>query len=181
MLAEFIPANRDHILIPETAKAWCYLEHNADKIAPWQSCDVGPLIGYNCPQALVPRQVVAGEENEPFTQRTDLSWSVVGYGNPGLDFGDAFGISHQVIMKQVIPFPPNLPSEVLDICRTRIKEVVSPTSSRCLNLILSKGLQRMNTFRKMIFGSCQLWKVALDSRRRVSMKWHFPLRKTELT
>lgn len=31
---EFIPANRDHIPIPETAKAWPHLEHIADEIAP---------------------------------------------------------------------------------------------------------------------------------------------------
>ncbi|XP_045065112.1 uncharacterized protein LOC123482227 [Coregonus clupeaformis] len=124
---EFIPANRDHIPTPETAKAWSHLEHIADEIAPLQSCDIGLLIGYNCPQALVPRQVVAGEENEPFAQRTDLGWSVVGYGNPCLDFGDAFGISHQVIVKQVTSVLPNLPNEVHYVCRTQIKEVVLPT------------------------------------------------------
>jgi len=49
---EFIPANRENIPTPETAKAWPHLEHIADEIAPQQSCDVGLLIGYNCPQAL---------------------------------------------------------------------------------------------------------------------------------
>lgn len=86
---DFIPANRDHIPTPETAKAWPHLEHIADEIAPLQSCDVGLLISYNCPQALVPRQVVSGKENQPFAQRTDLGWSIVGYGNPCLDYGDA--------------------------------------------------------------------------------------------
>ncbi|KAG1935726.1 hypothetical protein F2P79_019030 [Pimephales promelas] len=124
---EFIPANRDHIPTPETAKSWSHLEHIADEIAPLQSCDIGLLIGYNCPQALVPRHVVAGEESEPFAQRTDLGWSIVGYGNPCLDFGDAFGTSHQVIVKQVISVLPNLPSEVHYVCRTQIKEVILPT------------------------------------------------------
>ncbi|KAJ8404442.1 hypothetical protein AAFF_G00337090 [Aldrovandia affinis] len=126
---EFIPANRDHIPTPETAKAWPHLEHIADEIAPQQSCDVGLLIGYNCPQALVPRQVVSGEENQPFAQRTDLGWSVVGYGNPCLDYGDAIGVSHQVIVKQVMPglqSSSNLTSEVHYVCRTQIKEVVLP-------------------------------------------------------
>ena len=36
--------------------------------------------------------------NQPFAQRTDLSYSVVGYGNPCLDYGDEIGVSHQVIV-----------------------------------------------------------------------------------
>lgn len=126
---EFIPANRDHIPTPETAKAWPHLEHIADEIAPQQSCDVGLLIGYNCPQALVPRQVVPGEENQPFAQRTDLGWSVVGYGNPCPNYGDAIGVSHQVIVKQVmagLQSSSDLTSEVHYVCRTQIKEVVLP-------------------------------------------------------
>ena len=104
---EFIPANRDHIPAPETAKVWPHLEHIADEIAPHQSCDVGLLIGYNCPQALVPRQVVSGEENQPFALKTDLGWSAVGYGNLCLDYGDVIGLSHQVIVKQVLPGNPS--------------------------------------------------------------------------
>ncbi|XP_034061362.1 uncharacterized protein LOC117539329 [Gymnodraco acuticeps] len=122
---EFIPANRDHIPTPETAKAWPHLEHLADEIAPQQSCDVGLLIGYNCSQALVPREVVPGEGNQPFAQRTDLGWSVVGFGNPCLDIGDMIGVSHQVTVKQVIQSlqSSNLPREGHYVCRTQIKEV----------------------------------------------------------
>ncbi|XP_061144019.1 uncharacterized protein LOC133160414 [Syngnathus typhle] len=126
---EFIPANRDHIPTPETAKAWPHLEHIADEIAPLQSCDVGLLIGYNCAQALIPRQVVPGEEHQPFAQRTDLGWSVVGYGKPRLNYGDAIGMSHQVIAKQVMPGLPSssdLTSEVHYVYRTQIKKVILP-------------------------------------------------------
>ncbi|KAL7849158.1 hypothetical protein SRHO_G00207810 [Serrasalmus rhombeus] len=85
---------------------------------------------YNCPQALVPRQVLPGEDNQPFGQRTDLGWSVVGYGDPCLNFGDAIGVSHQVIVKQVMPglqSSSDLTGEVHYICRTQIKEVILPT------------------------------------------------------
>lgn len=51
---EFVPASKDHIPTQETARIWPHLEHIADKLAPRQSCDVGLLIGYNCPQALLP-------------------------------------------------------------------------------------------------------------------------------
>ncbi|CAI5654355.1 unnamed protein product [Oreochromis niloticus] len=127
---DFIPANRDHIPSPTTAKAWPHLECIASEIAPLQSCDVGLLIGYNCPQALVPREVVSGRENQPFVQKTDLGWSIVGYGNPCLDYGDAFGISHQVIVKEVVPdIQPssNLTNKVHYVYRTQIKEIISPT------------------------------------------------------
>jgi hypothetical protein len=126
---DIIPANREHIPTPETAKVWPHLEHIAAEIAPLQSCDVGLLIGYNCPQALVPRRVVPGEGNQPFGLRTDLGWSVVGYGNFHLDYGDAIGVSHQVVVKQVIPdcqLASDVTSELRYVCRTQIKEVVSP-------------------------------------------------------
>lgn len=98
---EFIPANRDHIPTLTTAKSWPHLQHISDEIAPLQSCDVGLLIGYNCPQALVPRQVVSGEERQPFALKTDLGWSVIGYGNPHIDYGDLIGVSHHVLVKRV--------------------------------------------------------------------------------
>ncbi|XP_057709746.1 uncharacterized protein LOC130927761 [Corythoichthys intestinalis] len=126
---DFIPANLDHIPTPKTAKVWPHLEHIANEIAPLQSCDVGLLIGYNCPQALVPREIVSGKENQPFGQRTDLGWSIVGFGNPSLDYGDAIGVSHQIIVKQVMPSiqpSSSLTSQVHYVCRTQIKEMVTP-------------------------------------------------------
>lgn len=119
---EFIPANRTHIPTPKTARAWPHLMHIAGKIAPQQVCDIGLLIGYNCPQALL-REIVSVKENQPFAQRTDLGWSIVGYGNSSVDYGDA------IIVKQVMPSLPsslNLTSEVQYICRTHIKEIITP-------------------------------------------------------
>ncbi|XP_034069817.1 uncharacterized protein LOC117544663 [Gymnodraco acuticeps] len=83
------------------------------------------LSATTCSQALVPREVVPGEGNQPFAQGTDLGWSVVGFGNPCLDIGDMIGVSHQVTVKQVIPSlqSSNLPREVHYVCRTQIKEV----------------------------------------------------------
>lgn len=126
---EFIPANRKHIPTPETAKAWSHLEHLAESIAPPMECEIGLLIGYNCPQALMPREVVCGKENQPFAQKTDLGWSIVSYGDPGEHEGDAIGVSHRIIVRQVTPEPNpavKLKSEVHFVCNTRIKEVVTP-------------------------------------------------------
>lgn len=126
---EFIPANLSHIPTPKTARAWPHLEHLAEEIAPLIECDIGLLIGYNCSQALLPREVVAGKDNEPFAQRTDLGWSIVGCVNPCVDYGDAIGSSHRIVVRQVTPYqqsPANLTSEVRYICRTQVKEVVTP-------------------------------------------------------
>ncbi|KAI3376732.1 hypothetical protein L3Q82_000002 [Scortum barcoo] len=85
--------------------------------------------GYNCSQALLPREVVAGKDNEPFAQRTDLGWSIVGCVNPCVDYGDAIGSSHRVVVRQVTPYqqsPANLTSEVRYVCRTHVKEVITP-------------------------------------------------------
>lgn len=98
---QFIPVNPSHIPTPKTARAWPHLVHLAEDIAPLIECDIGLLIGYNCSQALLPREVVAGKDNEPFAQRTDLGWSIVGCANPCVDYGDAIGSSHKIVVRQV--------------------------------------------------------------------------------
>ena len=123
---EFIPANRTHIPTGETAKAWSHLEHLQDVIPPLQDCEVGLLIGYNCSQALLPREVVSGEQTQPYAQRTDLGWSIVGYQNPCVDYGDAIGISYRIVVKQVTPgLEPSadVKTEVHYVCRTKVKEI----------------------------------------------------------
>ncbi|XP_076740274.1 uncharacterized protein LOC143418645 [Maylandia zebra] len=124
---EFIPANLSHIPTQRTARAWPHLEHLAEEIAPLIECDVGLLIGYNCSQVLVPREVVAGKDNEPFAQRTDLGWTIVGGANPCVDYGDAIGCSHKIIVKEVTPnqSAEQLVKEVQYVCRTQVKEVVT--------------------------------------------------------
>lgn len=50
----YIPVNRSHIPTCETANNWPHLEHLAGEMAPALDCEIGLLIGYNCPQALLP-------------------------------------------------------------------------------------------------------------------------------
>ncbi|KAL7857336.1 hypothetical protein SRHO_G00162350 [Serrasalmus rhombeus] len=127
---DFIPASLSHIPTPKTARAWSHLEHLAEEIAPLIDCDVGLLIGYNCSQALLPREIVSGKDDEPFAVRTDLGWSIVGCVNPCVDYGDAIGSSHRIIVKQVTPSlqsSSDLTNQVQYICRTQVKEVIVPT------------------------------------------------------
>ena len=132
---EFIPADRAHIPTSETALKWPHLEKLADKIPPPLDCEVGLLIGYNCQQALLPREILSGEESHPYAQRTDLGWSIVGCSNPASDFVDAIGTSHRIIVRQVTP--PMQPSvelkrEVHFVCRTQIKEIAPMDIIRAL-------------------------------------------------
>ncbi|KAL6481772.1 hypothetical protein MHYP_G00098520 [Metynnis hypsauchen] len=124
---EFIPANRLHIPTSETARKWPHLEQLADKIPPPLDCEVGLLIGYNCQQALLPREILSGKENQPYAQRTDLGWSIVGCSRPASDYSDAIGTSHKTIVRQVTPaVQPSveLRREVHFVCKTHVKEII---------------------------------------------------------
>jgi len=66
-----IPVNRQHIPTHETAKGWSHLSAIADRMSPLLIGEVGSLMGYNCPGALVPRGVRTGKDDEPFAVLTD--------------------------------------------------------------------------------------------------------------
>lgn len=109
---DFIPADRSHIPTRETALAWPHLREVADKVAPLQSCDVGLLLGYNCPQALIPLQTVQGKETQPYAVLTNLGWSVVGYSFPTSSHSHVNTTCHRVQVKEL---PPLTPREVIRV------------------------------------------------------------------
>lgn len=74
---EYIPANRSDIPTCKTAKIWPHLEHLADAMLSELACEVELLIGYNCPQVLLPRNVVSGEEGQPFAQKSELGCVII--------------------------------------------------------------------------------------------------------
>lgn len=140
---EFIPANENHIPTNETAKTWPHLEHLQAEIAPLQDCDKGLLIGYNCSQALLPREIVSGKEEEPYAQSTDLGWSIVGQSNPCSNYGDTIGIIHRIIVRKVIPdLNPSvdLQSEVHYVNRTKVKDVTSTEIIKALEHFSEKAI-----------------------------------------
>ncbi|XP_034052757.1 uncharacterized protein LOC117533237 [Gymnodraco acuticeps] len=123
---EFIPVDRSHIPTSETALKWPHLEQLADKIPPPLDCEVGLLIGYNCQQALLPREILSGKDNYPYAQRTDLGWSIVGCSNPAKDYCDTIGTSHRIVVRQVTPAVQpaiQLKREVHFVCKTQVKEI----------------------------------------------------------
>ncbi|XP_071123461.1 uncharacterized protein [Mytilus edulis] len=99
----FIPVERAHIPTNETARQWHHLQEIAHEIPPLQSCDIGLLLGYNCPAALAPTKIVTGNENEPCAVQTSLGWSIVGYTSSALDVSDVKGISHRTAVTELPP------------------------------------------------------------------------------
>ena len=106
---DFIPVDRDHIPSRKTAEAWPHLQDMASEIPVLQDCEVGLLIGYNCPQALAPRQTITGKNEEPYAIRTDLGWSIVG-STGRLANQQLVGQCHRVVTQEV---PSPTPKEVL--------------------------------------------------------------------
>ena len=80
-----IPADRSPIPTGETTRRWSHLASIADELKSLKDWEVGLLIGYDCAQALAPRQVITGKHNEPYAQRTDLVCSIVGRATPRLN------------------------------------------------------------------------------------------------
>ena len=99
-----IPSNRAHIPNPDMARKWPHLEEIADRLMPLSTCEVGLLIGYNCPRALFPREVIAPVNDGPYAQRTDLGWGIVGIVDSkqcNESDCDPIGISHRVLACEV--------------------------------------------------------------------------------
>ena len=63
-----VPGNRNHIPTCETAKQWAHLRPIATQIPSLLNAEFGLLIGYNCSQALLPREIIASptDPKEPY-------------------------------------------------------------------------------------------------------------------
>lgn len=82
----------------EDIEDWPHLAKIRSSLPSTQDCEVGLLIGFNCPEALAPIDSVVGVGNQPYAVRTVLGWSVVGplkVEAPKND--DEFGISHRIM------------------------------------------------------------------------------------
>jgi hypothetical protein len=74
-----IPANPSQVPRPETVRGIPHLKEVADKLYPYrEDMEIGLLIGLNFPRLLKPRDVVAGQDDDPYAVRTDLGWGVIG-------------------------------------------------------------------------------------------------------
>ena len=98
-----IPSRRDQIPTPEIASRWPQLAEIKDDLLPLQKdMEVGILIGCNCPKALKPRDVILGEEDEPYAIKTSLGWGTIGPSNPStLQESDAFTTCHRLVTCEI--------------------------------------------------------------------------------
>ncbi len=116
---DFIPVDKSYIPSKRTALQWPHLKHLANQLPPLQNCEVGLLIGFDCPSALAPLEVIIGGENEPFAQRTELGWSIIGLSNPHLDRQGNQSFVHRVAVKEI---PVSSPNDVLKILESDFNE-----------------------------------------------------------
>ena len=65
---EIIQAKRSHIPRPESALQWPHLEKIAEQIAPYQK---------DVPRAIMPREIIPGEDDSPYALRSDLGWGII--------------------------------------------------------------------------------------------------------
>ncbi|XP_028413601.1 uncharacterized protein LOC114536441 [Dendronephthya gigantea] len=69
-------------------------------IAKQRKVEIGLLIGRNVPQAMKTREVVNGKDDEPWAERYDLGWTIIGdvcKGSEGNDSDETFKINRIVI------------------------------------------------------------------------------------
>ena len=92
-----ISTDEGHIPTKSTAKRWDHLRAIEDEMQDLLDCNVGLLIGYDCSQALTPRDVMASKSKEPYGIRTDIGWSIVGTAN----VNSGRSLCHRVAVKEV--------------------------------------------------------------------------------
>ena len=69
---------------PETARKWTHLKRIADQLMPYkEDLDVGLFFGINCARVIKPREVIPGNDDDPYAQRTALGWGIIEMVEPG--------------------------------------------------------------------------------------------------
>ena len=138
-----IPLDRQHIPTCETAKKWDHFKSITVEIPPLLDIDIGLLIGYNCSNALIPREVIAGESNEPYAVKTDLGWSIVGSISPS-SVSETTGFCYRVSVREV---PMMTPRDALNLLESDFKDTNQNDKSACISQddiqfseILEKGI-----------------------------------------
>ena len=112
---EDLPADDDDIPTRRAANQWDHLAHIVKHIPERQKVEIGLLIGRNVPQAMKTREVVNGKDNEPWAQRYDLGWTIIGNvckPPDGDDSSKTFKVNRIVIRDNVTTKEIHTPSDV---------------------------------------------------------------------
>ena len=117
---QVIPLDYSQVPTKETARKWKHLKVIAEEIPPLLDIDAGLLIGYNVSQALAPREVITGNDDEPFAVKMDLGWSVVGRGSPSATMFSIIGACRRVMAEET---PPVTPRDALKLLERDFKDM----------------------------------------------------------
>ena len=162
-----IPINRIHIPCGEMLSNWPHLNSLKHKLVPRMNYEVGMLIGYDCPKALIPREVITAADSDdgPFGLRTDLGWGVVGVISHSTDLvSDHIGFSHRIVATQTTGSQLILPK--------RVKETVSPTD--CLRVMERDFLDRNCNGEEFSLNERRFLKL-MDERIKVDDSLHYSM------
>ena len=125
---ETIPANREHIPKASMIDEWPHLEKIRKQLIPEMKCEIGLLLGYDCPGALEPTNIIRAPKGNvagPFAMETRLGWGIVGVIGYSANFQvNDVGFSHCTLAS------PISGSQVIQPVKT--KEIFTP--QECLKL-----------------------------------------------
>lgn len=121
-----IPLDRDRIPTCETANKWEHLSVISHEMSPLKEFGVGLLIGYDCPEALVPREVITGGKGEPYAVRTDLGWGVVGGKQQIANSRQVTGLCHRISVQEL---PTVSSAKVIKILESDFADISSEEKS----------------------------------------------------
>ncbi|XP_057694061.1 uncharacterized protein LOC130917030 [Corythoichthys intestinalis] len=146
----FIPVDKSYIPTKETAQQWCHLQHLTNQIPTLQDCEVGLLIGSNCPAALAPIESVIGGGDKPFAQRTELGWSIVGPSNLHHEKQGRTSYVHRIAVKEIptSPVMDELKALELDFSERNCEKYMSQDVN--LGQFLSKKIRQKDRHLEML-------------------------------
>ena len=74
-----IPIDRSHIPKPDLFVDQPHLKDISSLVSYFSDIDNGLLMGFNCPEAFVPLEVVIGSDiSKPYAVKTPLGWTIIG-------------------------------------------------------------------------------------------------------
>ena len=152
---EHIPLTRSHIPTAGTARTWPHLKSLENQIPDLLDIEVGILIGYNCPQALAPRAVICGNHDEPFAQKTDLGWSIVGSMQPS-NYSIDTHVIHRVdasVTEGLYVKNENIPLHGKLAHRASCKDRTQLSESNVLEILHKKEITKWQISTQQTFGS----------------------------
>ena len=120
-----IPVSREHIPTRDKARNWKHLRKVANQVPPLLPCEVGLLIGYDCPHAMAPIRYVTGKPGQPFAVETDLGWSVVGEASPPTEPSNASKSIEGILAYESIN-AENAPSSISLRTQAETREAFAP-------------------------------------------------------